>query len=789
MRHSFYRKKWSLPDLKPSLDLKQFCQDDLIATFLQARNINTSHEANYYLGSQKPSFSVPSQIPNLQKAVERIEKAIEKKQNIVIYGDYDVDGTTSTALLVSTLKILGANISFYIPNRFSEGYGLNSKAVIKIKSQRKAHLLITCDCGITNFEEVQLAQSLGLDVIITDHHSLPANLPPAIAVLNPKQLPADHPLHWLPGVGVVYKLAEELLNRHNLPEKIEPLLDFVALGMIADLAPLRAENRLLVLEGLKVLTKTERPGLKALLAECGCQLTDEESIGFAMAPRINAAGRLQDANQAVELFLTEDYAQAQLLAENLTSQNKERQELCEQIYLEALKKIEKEIDLSEMCVLMLKDDKWHHGVVGIVASRLVEKFHLPVLLAVEENGLVKGSARGIPAIDLFEEISKHADLLGKFGGHKAAAGFSLNAENWLTFCQKMQAELKKNLTSTDLEPILKIDAQLSNEQMTFDELDKIWNLAPFGMGFERPVFTLKENAQIIDIKPIGKGQEHSKLTLRIGQNNFEALQWRVGAHEFAEAKKLGKIQLAFTPSRKIFRGQESLQIEIKDWLIPSGGEELDLENSNYEIEDCRNAINNFDLTESLKHENNLIFAQGLSLISLESLNLEHKGGAEIIDTMSDFENRQFGENLIFWSIPLSVNSLKLSLKNLKSKPSKIVFCGQNLKQEVDLKTFLRNLVNVLKQKINNNPEKEFEISLPDLACELESLEETCLDALNILQESGILSFKKEAKNIKINLSGKPKKLKLNTQKLQASILAENKIKQNLIQTPIQNLIQ
>ncbi len=783
MRHSFYRKKWSLPDSKPSADLKEFCQDDLIANFLQARNINTPSEASYYLGSDKPSFSAPNQILGLQKAVERIEKAITEKQNIVIYGDYDVDGTTSTALLTSTLKILGANISFYIPNRFSEGYGLNSKAVIKIKSQRKAHLLITCDCGITNFEEVQLAQSLGLDIIITDHHSLPDNLPPAIAILNPKQLPPNHPLHWLPGVGVVYKLAEELFNRHNLSEQIKPLLDLVALGMIADLAPLRAENRLLVLEGLKVLAKTERPGLKALLTECGCQLTDEESIGFAMAPRINAAGRLQDANQAVELFLTEDYDQAQSLAENLTTQNKERQELCEQIYLEALEKIEKEIDLAEICVLMLKDDKWHHGVVGIVASRLVEKFHLPVLLAVEENGLIKGSARGIPAIDLFEEISKHSELLGKFGGHKAAAGFSLKAENWITFCQRMQAELKKNLTSTDLEAILKIDAELSNEQMTFEELDKIWNLAPFGMGFERPVFTLKENAQIVDIKPIGKSQEHSKLTIRIGDNNFEALQWRVSANKFAQAKKLGKIELAFTPSRKVFRGQESLQIEIKDWRLPV----LDEEIFDCEIEDCRNIKINFDLTESLKDENNLIFAQGLSLLELKNLNLGLNDKAELIDNMNDLKDRKTCKDLIFWSIPLSSNSLKLSLKDLKFKPKKVVFCGQNLKQEIDLKTFLRNLVNVLKNKVHNQ-EKEFEIVLPNLALELESLEETCLEALNILQESGILSFKIDDKNIKINLSGKPKKLKLNTQKLQANILAEHTIKQNLIQTPLHNLI-
>jgi single-stranded-DNA-specific exonuclease len=265
MEKSFQGKKWQIAPDQASQQIQNLCKHRLVASILASRGIHTLEEAAYYVGDKQPALSSPYEIPQLDIAIERIQKAILNQEKIIIYGDYDVDGTTSTALLVDCLEKLGADVGFFIPNRFTDGYGLNTKAVIQIKSQKQAKLLITCDCGITNFDEVKLAQSLGLDVIVTDHHSLPEVLPPAVAVLNPKLIDAKHPLHWLPGVGVAYKIAEALLTKANREEEIESFLDLVALGMIADMAPLRAENRLLVIAGLKVLNNTTRAGLQALL--------------------------------------------------------------------------------------------------------------------------------------------------------------------------------------------------------------------------------------------------------------------------------------------------------------------------------------------------------------------------------------------------------------------------------------------------------------------------------------------------------------------------------------------
>ncbi|HEY9886422.1 MAG TPA: single-stranded-DNA-specific exonuclease RecJ, partial [Vampirovibrionales bacterium] len=567
MQKSFWGKKWLLSDKKPKDDLTAFCDDELIAKLLVNRDVNSISQAQYYVGSNKPSYSAPSEIPQLDKAIQRINKAIEAEEKIIVYGDYDVDGTTSTALLVDCLRELNANVDFFIPNRFTDGYGLNTKAVISIKSKHKAKLLITCDCGITNFEEVKLAQSLGLDVIVTDHHSLPDELPPAVAVLNPKLLPAEHPLHWLPGVGVAYKLAEELCNLKGLPGKVPTFLDFVALGLIADLAPLRSENRLLVKDGLEVLKKTPRPGLQALLKQSGYR-SDEEGVGFAIAPRINAAGRLQDANDAVRLFLAKEQSEADMLAKQLSARNEERQMLCDTIYLQALRKVEEEVDLKTAPVIMLSDPSWHHGVVGIVASRLLEKYHLPVFIAVEEEGSIKGSARGINSINLFDEMTKFDALFSKYGGHKAAAGFSMKADNWYEFKAGLTSELKKQLSEDDLEAKLNIDSEFDLNNLTFEETDKIFGLAPYGFGFTKPVFKTKEKCLIKDLKSIGQDKSHSKLVLEHEGRFFDALFWRAEASKLQSAFDAGAAEFAFTPSKNVFRGKSSLQLGIKDILIP-----------------------------------------------------------------------------------------------------------------------------------------------------------------------------------------------------------------------------
>jgi single-stranded-DNA-specific exonuclease len=785
MLKSRTNKIWQINKEAPSQSLVDFCPNILVAKVLTAREVKTREEAHYYIGSNRPAFSSPFEIPELEKAIERIEKAISKNQNIVIYGDYDVDGTTSTALLTNALRILGANVSYYIPNRFSEGYGLNSKAIVQIKSQRRADLLISCDCGITNFEEVKLAQSIGLDVIVTDHHSLPEKLPPAVAVLNPKLLPAVHPLHWLPGVGVVYKLSEALLERASKNSEIEKLLDFVALGMIADMAPLRAENRLLVQDGLKILAHTERPGLQALLAECGYR-SDEEGVGFAIAPRINAAGRLNDANEAVKLFLSEDFGEASLLARELSNQNSSRQSLCDETLKQAIERVEAEFDLNKSKAIMLADKRWHHGVVGIVASRLVEKYNLPVFLAVEDDESVKGSARGIPAIDLFEEISKHSQFLSKFGGHKAAAGFSLVKSKWLDFQTALSGELKTVLNSTDLQPTLAIDSTLTEGEVSIKSLDSLWSLAPFGIGFQKPIFTFAEDAIVKDVVSLGRGQEHTKILIQNGSETFEAIQWRSNASDFAEAKRQGKIKIAFTPNKREYNGRTYLQLEIKDWQLTEKEQivvqkdnipKLSESNSEIEFFDHRkeSQVNNKTLQNLLDKKNVYVFAEGKSIEKAKELFSNYK----IIDRNDSPTECQ---TLILWSLPIN-QAIRHKLTQNKNLREIWVF-GNNLQVEQNTKTFLRDLMILLK----SHNEKTFHLSLNELESSLEALNKTCLEGLKILAESGLLSFILEGNEVKIELLGSPSKLQLNTQNLQQLLLDEQKQKQKLLIEPIHKLI-
>ncbi|MDJ0625470.1 MAG: single-stranded-DNA-specific exonuclease RecJ [Candidatus Caenarcaniphilales bacterium] len=793
---TFLGKKWVVSQEEPSKDLLSLSNNKLVAKILASRGVQSQEEAQYYIGNQKPPYTNPNHIPQLNAAIERIEKALKREENIVVFGDYDVDGTTSTALLVDVLKKLGGRVSFLIPNRFTDGYGLNSKAIVQIKSQRKANLLITCDCGITNIEEVKLAQSIGLDVIVTDHHSLPEILPPAVAVLNPKLLPEKHPLHWLPGVGVAYKLAEELLNRAGKNDQIKPLLDLVALGMIADLAPLRSENRLLVQDGLKVLAETSREGLKALLRECGYK-SCEEGVGFAIAPRINAAGRLHDANEAVKLFLAEDVIEAQMLAKKLTSQNQSRQELCDEIFKKAIEKIDKDIDLNTAKAIMLSDPSWHHGVVGIVASRLVEKYHLPVFIGVEEGNVsVKGSARGINSIDLFEEMNKFSNLFDKFGGHKAAAGFSMKKDNWDQFKTLFQEELIKTLLSADFEPILNIDSEIEVEDINISSLEPIWNLAPFGMGYAKPIFVNKKPLRIKDIVPLGKNQDHTKLLLDLNGENVEAIQWRVPPHKFTEIPISEGIKLAFTPNKREFRGREYLQLEIKDWFAQNTSlnsvskntsihdnsitKDSNLERGRHSftpvLVDYRKAHEKLD--ELIKDEH-LFFAEGESLKDI----LEQSKDVLCFHRISDLQDNY--PSLVFWSLPLDIKVIDRVIE--KCNPQKILVFGKNLIEEIDTKSFLRKLLTHIRSK-KESQSSIIETSLTKLASSLESLEQTCFEGLQILHLSGILSFKIEGQRVNINLTNVPQKVQLDTSALQNQLLLEHKIKQRLLKDSVEKVL-
>ena len=561
------KKIWRLPEYsEPSAELLEAADgSDILAQLMLRKGINTAEAAGAFLDPANYKPTSPNVFADMPKALERINKAIASQEKITVYGDYDVDGVTATSVMLTALKRLGANVDFYIPNRATEGYGLNLKAVSILASKQRCKLIITCDCGISNFAEINLAKSLGVETIIVDHHSMPELLPPAVAILHPKYFEEDHPLFHLPGVGVAYKLAEALFLEKNMPEEIAKLHDFVTLGMIADMVPLVRENRYLVQIGLPALVKSERAGIRALLDNT-VKMEGTDIVGFGLAPRINAVGRLADASLAVNLMTVEDEHTAQQLAHQLESENTRRQELCEQIFFEADQKAKQVFAANPNdSALALYSETWHHGVVGIVASRLVEKYHCPVFVAEldAEEGKIKGSARGVSGIDLYQILKENEQLMTKWGGHQMAAGFSAEAGNADLLCRALVDSCNRALTGHNMRPIQEIDLVLEADNVDLSLAKLLQKLGPFGMWNKKPVLAM-EAMTVLSAKPLGKEGKHHRLMLRSsdGAHQFECVFWR-SANNVPEDGTT--VDLAFNPDVNFFNKSERLQLVLCDW--------------------------------------------------------------------------------------------------------------------------------------------------------------------------------------------------------------------------------
>lgn len=564
-------KEWRIP-VDVSVDAGLIAAaggSQLLAKMLLKRGIRTAREAEVFLNPREFQPSKPEELPDMPKAVARIMTAIEKEEQITVYGDYDVDGVTGTSTLLTVLRRLGAKVDYYIPNRMTEGYGLNLKAVSIIASKRKTKLIITCDCGVSNFAEINFAKSLGVETIVADHHTMPALMPPAVAILHPKLLDESHPLFHLPGVGVAYKLGEALLQASGIEAEAASLLDYVTLGMIADLVPLIRENRYLVQIGLPLLSQSPRPGIQALLAQVQNN-GSTDVVGFGLAPRINAVGRLADANQAVELLTTEDEAAAAAIAKQLQLENTRRQELCEKIMLEADYLVATTIDTSKDKAIVICKEGWHHGVVGIVASRLVEKYHVPAFVGgidAEEN-IVKGSARGVAGIDLYEVLRANEGLMTRFGGHKMAAGFSLEPDKVEVFSRALTDTCNRMLAEKSLRPVLEVDAVVQPEEVDIPLVNLLSAIAPFGMDNKKPVLVLRD-LFCADTRVLGKEGKHTRIMLEDPMTGdvFESVFWNskdkvpgVGA----------RLDVAFTPEINSYNGRDRLQLVLSDWRSSSG---------------------------------------------------------------------------------------------------------------------------------------------------------------------------------------------------------------------------
>ena len=545
--------------------LRALCSGShLAASILWRRGIVEVETARAFLNSEHYVPSLPTALPDVDKACVRINQAIADKQHITVYGDYDVDGVTGTSVLYTVLRKLGASVDFYIPNRASEGYGLNLKAVSVLASKHRTKLLITCDCGVSNFAEINFAKSLGVDTLVLDHHSMPEMLPPAVAIVHPKRLPADHPLFDLPGVGVAYKVCEALLINRGMPEEVEHLLDFVTLGMIADLVPLIRENRYLVQIGLPRLINSPRPGIQALLGQVQ-KSQDTDIVGFGLAPRINAVGRLADARAAVELMTTDDAQTADNLAKQLQFENAKRQELCEQIFAEADQMVQQKVDLNKDKAIAIYSEGWHHGVVGIVASRLVERYHRPVFIGeldIADNS-IRGSARGVDGMDLYEALKANEHLLSRWGGHKMAAGFSMEVEQGPAFVAAIVQTCNKLLSKDPLKSTIEIDMTVEAQAINHSLVRDMTQLAPFGMANKKPlIYATRLNCQ--STRTLGKEGKHHRLMLEaVGSEILlEAVFWNSRGRV---PKDNEQIDIVFTPEINSYNGRDRLQLILADW--------------------------------------------------------------------------------------------------------------------------------------------------------------------------------------------------------------------------------
>ena len=533
----------------------------LLATILVNRDIE---DIKTYLEPTRYDFHNPYEMPDMEKAVERILKALENKERIIIFGDYDVDGITSITVLKSFFKDLGVEVGEYIPNRLNEGYGLNKDAIKKIASEGN-NLMITVDCGITGIDEVEYAKELGMETIVTDHHEPGESLPDAIAVVDCKRKDNTYPFRELAGVGVAFKLCQAISQKLNLDEKqYLKYLDIVALGTISDIVPLKDENRVITKLGLMLLKQTKNCGLVSLLNIAGYRKIDSTAISFGVAPRINACGRMGCANEALELLLSNNMRDASEKARNIAKYNSDRQNYEKNIYDDAISQIEKE-KLESINSIVLGGDNWHHGVVGIVASKITDLYYKPCLLVCFENGenIGRGSGRSIPGFDLYEALTECKDILDGFGGHSMAIGLSIKRENLSKLKEKFE-KISKKAHIEEMTPTIKIDSIINIDNINTEMVESLELLEPIGEGNKMPIFAFK-NLKIDSIRSLSEGK-HLKLTLKSNNNTYiNAIGFNLGylVNEFIIGDKIdlvGNIEI------NSFNGTDSIQINIKDLM-------------------------------------------------------------------------------------------------------------------------------------------------------------------------------------------------------------------------------
>lgn len=537
----------------------EFNVSKLLATILSNKKISKKEDIEKFLNPTRNDFHDPFLMPDMKIAVDRIIKAIEIKEKIMIYGDYDVDGITSITVLKQFLEDRGIVADTYIPNRLDEGYGLNKKAIDEIAKQNYT-LMITVDCGISGIEEVEYANSLGIETIITDHHEQAEIIPNALAVVDAKRKDNKYPFNQLAGVGVVFKLIQAIGFSLGLEEKeYLKYLDLVCVGTISDIVPLVDENRVIAKLGLKLVEVTRNLGLKTLLDTVGYKKIDSITISFGVAPRINACGRMGYQEEALKLFLTKNQEEAKEISNKLNEYNKERQDKEKRIFAEAIEKIEQG-EKDKSCII-LGNENWHHGVIGIVASKVTDMYFKPsILICFEEQGEGKGSGRSIPGFDLHEALTKCDKYIEKFGGHSMAIGITVKKENFEKFKKEFE-EYAKNSNIDKIIPIIYIDEEITLKDINLKAVQELQLLEPFGEGNKMPLFLYK-NLKIDSIRALSEGK-HLKLTLKDDNMVIDAIGFNMG--EYTNEYLIGdRVDIVGNLEINSFNGVDKVQINLKD---------------------------------------------------------------------------------------------------------------------------------------------------------------------------------------------------------------------------------
>lgn len=657
------------------------------ARLLFSRGIKDEDSLSRFLAPSLDDLHDPYLLHDMDKAVNRIRRAIEQGEFILVYGDYDADGMTSASILKETLEQLGAECLVYLPNRFTDGYGPNASVYKYFIEQQEISLIVTVDNGVAGHEAIDLAQSMGVDVIVTDHHSLPEVLPDAYAIVHPEHPEADYPFKHLAGCGVSFKLACALLEEVQVE-----LLDLVAIGTIADMVSLTDENRIMVQYGLEVLRNTQRIGLQELFEIAGISGNDltEETVGFQLAPRLNALGRLDDPNPAIELLTGFDDEEVHEIALMIHEKNEERKEIVQTIYEEA----KGMLDPTKKVQILAKEG-WNPGVLGIVAGRLLEEFGQTVIVLNIEDGRAKGSARSIEAVDIFDALDPHRELFIAFGGHAGAAGMTLEVDKLEALSELLEAYITEKGLDVATKNNLRLDEDLDLEALTIETVKNFERLAPFGMDHQKPVFYIRD-FQVENARTMGAGNAHLKLKISKGSANFEVVAFGKGslATEFAQVKDL---ELAVTLSVNQWNGQTALQLMMVDARV-----------------------------------------DGVQLFNIRSKSVELPEGVPVLDFTSDLPEMFSGPAIVVKNIPEDLSLLKQVLQEQD-------FSAIYFKNDIDKPYYLtgygtREQFAKLYKTIYQFPEFDIRYKLKDLSAYLKIEQILLVKMIQIFEELGFVTI-------------------------------------------------